>query len=107
MPERTRLPHWMLAAPVVGLLFAPTAPALAEAIVEAEPPAVTDCRKLGAVQGHSGYGKHHARGSAPRLAKARALQWAKERGATHLVWSSNRARGIYQWLATGLAYDCG
>jgi hypothetical protein len=105
MFDRNRLPRWMMAAPVAGLLFAPVSPALAEAIVESEPAAVSDCRKLGVVQGQSGFGKHRGR-TAPRLSKTRAITWARELGATHVVWNNSRARGIYNWMSTGTAYDC-
>lgn len=101
-----RLPRWMLAAPVAGLLFAPVSPALAEAIVEAEPAAVADCRKLGNIRGDSDFGKHNGR-SAPRLSKTRALSWARKLGATHVVWKASRSRGVFGWETLGTAYHCG
>ena len=101
-----RLPRWMLAAPVAGLLFAPVSPALAEAIVEAEPAAVADCRKIGHVRGDSDFGKHNGR-SAPRLSKSRALSWARKLGATHVVWKASRSRGVFGWETLGTAYHCG
>lgn len=105
MSLRNRLPRWMMAAPVAGLLFAPASPALAEAIVESEPAAVADCRRLGAVQGHSGFGKHQGRGARVH-AKLKALAWARQKSATHVVWNNSRPHGLYGWVSTATAYDC-
>lgn len=95
----------MLAAPVAGLLFAPMSPALAEAIVESEAAAVASCRKIGDIRGDSDFGKHNGR-TGPRLSKSRALSWARQIGATHVVWKASRSRGVFGWETLGTAYSC-
>ena len=85
---------------LVGLAWMGQAAAKPDEVSES---AVKDCRFLGKVAGHSGFGKNLGWQA---LAKGTAERIAGKMGATHIVFTDYRGTGSFNGEASGKAYIC-